>query len=207
MKKFRYYLKKYDSSYKLIGIKSLWKYHALIIYVNTRRLQNAAKLSPWPTFRQDTINFTSQFLLAISLSFTENVRQSAPFYGKENAFVDKDRTPSPRDSFFFLFSLLNGNGELRLRFMGGVTLRRVRNFDFMAARLIVRHWQWTAKCIGALPPPSSCHRITIPQRKRRKSPGTWSFSNGLWQRGVIVATEPTIRDYPNSAERIIDNQF
>jgi hypothetical protein len=108
---------------------------------------------------------------------------------------------------FFLFSLLNGNGELRLRFMDGVTLRRLRNFGFMAARLIVRHRQWTAKCTGALPLPSSCHRITIPQRKRRKSPRTWSFSNGLWQRGDIVTNEPTERDYPNSAKHIIDNQF
>ncbi|RLU26082.1 hypothetical protein DMN91_002245 [Ooceraea biroi] len=84
--------------------------------------------------------------------------------------------------------------------------RRSRNFGFMAMRLIVRHRQWAAKCTGAPLPPSSCHRITIPQRKRRKSPGTTELSQRApITGGGIVARVP--RDYPYSAERIIDNRF
>lgn len=113
---------------------------------------------------------------------------------------------------FFLFPLLNGNGELRLRFMGGVTLRRLRNFGFMAARLIVRHRQWTAKCTGA--PSSLCHRITIPQRKRRKSPGNmelfqWALATGRYRRDrayrEIIRIQRNVSSITDSSRRLMQN--
>lgn len=86
-------------------------------------MQNYSLL-PCPALR-DAINFTGHRLFAISLNVTEahgGVR--SVLWETERPRGRKPRTEAA--SFFFPpSSLLNGNGELRLRFMGGVTLRRL----------------------------------------------------------------------------------
>lgn len=121
--------------------------------------------------------FTSHLLSAISLNVNGNTRGKVPrlvLWGKwRSAPASEDRARRAIHLFFFhpLSPLLNGNGELRLRFMDGVTLWRsagetvrrgpvgggrgraaARNFGFTAARLIVRHRRWTAKCTAGAPP-------------------------------------------------------
>lgn len=115
---------------------SLWRVTAVVIMRN---------YSPLSTLR-DAINFTGRRLFAISLNVTEARGEVLSVLWE--TVRPRGRKPRTEAASFFFFPslLLNGNGELRLRFMDGVTLRRLWNFDFMAVRLIAHHRQWTAKC-------------------------------------------------------------
>lgn len=68
--------------------------------------------------------------------------------------------------FFLLSSLLNDNGELRSRFMGGVTLRRPRNFGFIAARGLSPA---TGNGLRSTLPPSSRDQTTTSQRTMKSA--------------------------------------
>lgn len=87
------------------------------------KLRGNCSLSPCPTFGRGAINFTGHLLLTISLNVTETHGKVARFMAHEDPGSAIHFFPTSR-------ALLNGNGELRLRFMDGGYTSRVPKFRF-----------------------------------------------------------------------------
>lgn len=121
--------------------------------------------------------------ISFALFHLTSQKRVAKFYEKWSALLDENRAIElVRFIYFFFFSVLNGNGEsYDFDLWAALHFRALEISVLWPRGLFFATGNWHCEVQS---PSLSCHRITIPQRKKKNinHVGREDFLNELWYR-------------------------